>query len=88
MTVYKAPAWTDATDGTFYPPNTSEAVAQDGKTLDEVRRHLAAHGMTLVGTCAREHGGEAELWGDQWPRYDGNGKIFAIWEEQDAVSHV
>jgi hypothetical protein len=53
-----------------------------------VRRHLAAHGMTLVGTCAREHGGEAELWGDQWPRYDGNGKIFAIWEEQDAVSHV
>lgn len=79
MTVYKAAAWSDATDGTFYPPDA--AVRQDGKTLDEVRRRLAAHGMTQVGTCARHCGGEAELWGDQWPRYDGNGKVFAIWEE-------
>ena len=87
MTVYKAPAWADVTDGTFYPPDTADAVPQDGKTLDDVRRYLAAHGMTLVGTCARQHGGEAELWGDQWPRYDGNGKIFAIWEE-DAASQA
>lgn len=85
MTVYRANAWRDVIEDRYYPPAREHAVPQEGRSLAQVRRRLRAHGKTLLGTCERSDGGEAELWGDSWPTYDRNAKVVAIWEDAGAV---